>query len=284
VAFRLGSGAASLCTDHYPLTGLLLHHLPEYDAAGRSIEIARYRLDRGPGVLLTVADSPAARSGLIAGDVLLAVNGTPFADPRAIAREKNRKVWRPQVEATELQLEAALRRGPALLHILRAGQELDVSLGSLSGCPIRVRLARSQQLNAFSDGRYVTFTTAMLDFLKSDDELAILIGHELAHNVLGHKARLEQEGVPTGLLSGIGANAGKVWATEAEADRLGLRLAWAAGYDISAAADLWRRYYAARDVPLQIWRTHPSLGAREKLLDEVIAELARTPRPAPTGG
>jgi len=279
VAYRLGLEAASLCADHYPLTGLLLHHLPEYDAAGRAIEIERYGLDRGPGVLLTVAGSPAARSGLLAGDVLLAVDGAPFADPRAMVREKDRKVWRRQVEASETQLETALAQGPARLRVLRGGREIDVTLASVPGCPIRVRLARSDQFNAFSDGRYVTFTTAMLDFLRSDDELAILLGHELAHNLLGHKERLEQEHVPQGLLRGVGANADKVWQTEAEADRLGLRLAWAAGYDIRAAADLWHRYYAAHDVPLQIFRTHPSLHARQAILEATVAELERTPRP-----
>ena len=100
VAYRLGVSGASLCAGFYPVTGLLLHHLPEYDGAGRQFQIERYRLDRGPGVLATVAGSPAARSGLAAGDVLLSVNGVDFADPRAMAAEKDRDIWRKRVEAS----------------------------------------------------------------------------------------------------------------------------------------------------------------------------------------
>ncbi len=55
---------------------------------------ATYGLDRGPGVLTVLAGSPAAFAGLVAGDVLLAVNGTPFLSPVAIAAEPKRRKWR----------------------------------------------------------------------------------------------------------------------------------------------------------------------------------------------
>src|SRR5439155_26586620 len=82
VAYRLALAGKAQCPESYPLTGLLLHHLSEYDGQGRATEIANHFLDRGPGVLATVPDSPAAQAGLLAGDVLLDVNGQPFPDPR----------------------------------------------------------------------------------------------------------------------------------------------------------------------------------------------------------
>ena len=63
--------------------------------------------------------------------------------------------------------------------------------------------------------------------------------------------------------------------TEEEADQLGIKLVWAAGYDVSAAIPFWRRLYATYDplpVP-KLFRTHPSLGARERMINETIAEL-----------
>jgi hypothetical protein len=280
VAYRLGLAGALFCSDRYPLTGLLLHHLPEYDEVGRRAQIALHALDRGPGVLATVADSPAARSGLVAGDVLLAVNGESFADPRAMAAEKDAKKWRRMIEASEAQLEAQLRRGPVRLRVLRAGQEQEVTLTAVSGCPVRVRLARSSQFNAFANGTYVIPTTRLLDFVQNDDELAIILGHELSHNILGHKRRLEDQGVSGGILRGLGKGASQIRATEEEADRLGLKLAWAAGYDITAAIPFWRRFYAAQGIQLQLFRTHPGLKARERLVEETVAELRRQP-PAP---
>lgn len=273
VAYRLATGAAGQCSQAYPATGMLLHHLPEYDEAGRRIEIARYRLDRGPGVLTVLAGSPAARAGLVAGDVLLSVNGIPFPDPVAMAAERDRKTWRARVHATEAQLEAALREGPVRLIVLREGSEHEVTLGSTAGCPLRIRLARDDQLNAFAKDGYVILTTRMLEFVRNDDELAVVIAHELAHELLGHEDRLEALKVPKGLLRGFGKNAARVKATEIEADRLGLKLSWAAGYDPAAASGFWDRFYRAVPSGLPIFRTHPGLSARKRLVSEVVAEL-----------
>jgi predicted Zn-dependent protease len=147
-----------------------------------------------------------------------------------------------------------------------------MTLTSVAGCPARVRLARSSQNNAFAARGYVILTTAALDFTANDDELAVIIGHELAHVALRHTERLDAQRVPRGLLRGFGKNAERVRATEEEADRLGLRLAWAAGYDPAAAVPFWRRYYAKFESP-QLFRTHPGLRARERLIADTIALL-----------
>jgi peptidase M48-like protein/PDZ domain-containing protein len=272
VGYRLAVQGAAYCPEPFPLTGLLLHHLPEYDEQGRVLEIARHGLDRGPGVLATVADSPAARAGILAGDVLLGVNGTGFPDPRLMVTDRRSKDWRAPVEATEAQLESALRRGPAELRIWRAGQVLDLQLQPLQGCPARVRLARSNQANAFATGTYVVVTTRILDALRSDDELAIIIGHELAHNILHHKQRLEGE---QGASGSSDSKPLRTRASEEEADRLGLRLAAAAGYDLNAAIPMWRRLYAQFGGGLPVFRGHPGLNARERIIEEVIAQLEK---------
>ena len=274
IGYRIGLSGARYCPDPYPLTGLLLHHLAEYGAADRPAAAELYGLDRGPGVLAVIENSPAARAGLVAGDVLIAVNGRPFPSPVAIARDRDNEEARPAIEATEAQLEAELRKGPAGLTLLRGSREISVRLEPVAGCPARVRLARSRQVNAFANRGYAIMTTALLDFLRDDDELAIVLGHEIAHTIYKHPAELEAQGVPSeGLLRGFGKNASRVRATEEEADRLGIKLAWAAGYDISAAIPYWRRYYSQYATLPQIFRTHPSLGARERLIREVIASL-----------
>ena len=271
IAFRIASAAAPLCPATFPLTGILYHHLDEYEPADRQSMIAQFGLDRGLGVLSVIEDSPAAAAGLVAGDVILSLNGRPLErDPALVPPRTTTR--RAALESAEAQIEQALTRGAARIGVIRNGRHFELSLGSRLGCPGRIRLARSQQTNAFANGRYVTLTTAVLAFTQSDDELAIIIAHEMAHNILNHPDRLDSEGVPKGLLRGIGRKAQKVWATEAEADRLGIRLASAAGYDVAAAIPFWRRFYAKFDGP-QIFRTHPSLGARERIITETIAEL-----------
>jgi hypothetical protein len=282
-AYRIALAGRTLCSQAFPLTGLLFHHLAEYEPADRSTLVERYRLDRGPGILTVLGGSPAARAGLIAGDVLLAVNGLPFPSEAEIASEPDREKWRKRVEASEGLLEQELTKGPAELRLLREGREIGLRLDSVPGCPGRVRLARSRQVNAFATGRTVVMTTGMLGFLRSEDELAVVLGHEMSHNILRHPTLLDEQGVPKrGIGRALGKNGKRVWRTEEEADRFGIRLMAAAGYNVEAAIPFWRRYLGRYDWMPQLFRTHPSLGARERITREEIAALAGPPpRPRP---
>ena len=269
VAWRLATAGGPLCREPFPLAGLLLHHLAEYEPADRREMIARHGLDRGPGILTVLEGTPAAVAGLRAGDVLLAVNGTSFRPGAEAAAEPKRKKWRRLTDVEEARLESALRTGPAELRVLRDGRELTLRLGSVPGCFGRVRLARSSQVNAYATDDSVILTTAMLDFLASEDELAVVLGHELAHTILGHHAAHGEEG----LLEGLGIKPSAKWKREEAADRLGLRLVAAAGYDLDAAIPFWRRYLSKYDWFPQIFRSHPSLGARERIAAEEIAAI-----------
>ena len=275
IAYRLALAGAPLCPEPAPLTGLLLHHLGEYDAEGRRLVLAAWPLTRGPGVLAVVEGSPAAASGLAAGDVIAAVNGAAVPSTEAILAIRDAKARRAAIEATEALIEERLRRGPVRLSVLRDGAALDLRLDSRPACPARVRLARSRQPNAFANGRYAIVTTQLLGFTRGDDELAIVVAHELAHNILDHKARLESQKVPRGLLRRFGKNARRIRTTEEEADRLAVRLLAAAGYDTAAIIPFWRRFYARYDSP-QLFRTHPGLKAREALIVEELARLTRS--------
>ena len=271
VAYRLALAGSALCADRYPLTGMLFHHLAEYEPGDRPLVVARYGLDRGPGVLTVLAGTPAARAGLVAGDVLLAVNGRPLPTGASVAAVAKREKWRSLADEAEAELEAALRRGPADLKVLREGREIPLRLGSVPACLGRVRLARSTQVNAFATGRTVVMTLAMLRFLRSDDELAVVLGHELAHNIFGHPATRDEEGI----LRGLGIKASAAWKREEVADRFGLRLMDAAGYDLDSAIPFWRRYLGKYDWFPQLFRSHPSLGARERIAAEEIAKIRR---------
>jgi predicted Zn-dependent protease len=111
-------------------------------------------------------------------------------------------------------------------------------------------------------------TTAMLAFVANDDELAVVLGHEMSHSILHHPVMSEGEGI----LAGFGIGAGAIWQREAQADRFGLRLMAAAGYDLDAVIPFWRRYLMKYDGP-QLFRSHPSLEARTKMAAEEIAAI-----------
>ena len=279
VVHRLATRGAAHCSASHPLTGMALHHLDEYEARDQAEAVRQYGLDKGPGVLAVVADGPAAEAGVRAGDVLLAVNGISLPKMRAATK---RPKPRQLADAADAVIEAQGRTGGLQLDLLRDGARHQALLKPVQGCAARGRLARSNQPNAFADGRYAIMTTKMLDFVASDDELAVVMAHELAHNFLGHPQRLDAQKVPHGILRGFGKNAGRVRVTEEEADRLSLKLLWAAGYDVWAAIPFWRRLYARYDpIPIpKFMRTHPSLGARERMIRQTIEELGGRPAPA----
>src|SRR3546814_17247433 len=63
----------------------------------------------------------------------------------------------------------------------------------------------------------------LVDFSPDDAELAAAIAHELAHNILRHRARLDAAGVDRGLAKQFGRNARMFKQTEIEADRPSVR-------------------------------------------------------------
>ena len=177
-----------------------------------------------------------------------------------------------------------------------------------------VNLIGSNQINAFCmPGGKIVFYTGILKTLQlSDDEVAIVMGHEITHALREH-AR-EQMGKSTAtavgariggaLLSGwLGidpritdsvARAGANLLTlqfgredETEADLVVMELAARAGFDPRAGVSLWQKMGAAnKNAPPQWLSTHPSDGNRiatmEANLPKVIPLYERAVRQKPS--
>ena len=145
-----------------------------------------------------------------------------------------------------------------------------------------VNLIGSKQINAFCmPGGKIAFYTGILDQLQlTEDETAMIMGHEMAHALREHaRERLARRRAPTshcGLASqllGLG-DLGNMAASlggqllslqfsrsdESEADLVGLELAARAGYDPSAAVRLWQKMGNAtggKQGGLAFLSTHP---------------------------
>ena len=106
-------------------------------------------------------------------------------------------------------------------------------------------------INAFADdsGRVAVFM-GMINFFQSEDELAAVCGHELAHLSAKHIDRSVGSNILGAVVAEVvggtlGNVAGAMVANkssrkhEREADRLGLLYAWNAGYNPYVSVDLW---------------------------------------------
>ncbi len=157
-----------------------------------------------------------------------------------------------------------------------------------------VNLIGSKNINAFCmPGGKIAFFSGILDQLKlTDDEVAMVMGHEIAHALREHArermaksmatdvgASLLGELIGGGKYTGMFRMGGNLLSLkfsrsdETEADLVGLDLAARAGYDPSAGITLWQKMgSASKGQPLEFLSTHPS---GEHRIDEMKEQLPK---------
>ena len=139
----------------------------------------------------------------------------------------------------------------------------------------------ADQVGAWTDGEAVWITRGMMRFLKNDDELALVLAHEMAHAYQGHIAHLHAKQVLQTAVAALaemfapGSGRAAVFLIdvaakkfdrdqEREADLYSLVWAHKAGFDVTVVMDLWRRM--AIEIPESVesgfLSSHPSSAER----------------------
>jgi Zn-dependent protease with chaperone function len=140
----------------------------------------------------------------------------------------------------------------------------------------------------------------LLSDVRSDDELAVVLGHELAHYTHEHQRKAQKQNVwiklaEFGAVAAIGriddpvryeaAKWGAIYALnawsngydrshESQADRVGLRYAFEGGFDVTAGPGVWQRKAAEGDpdrFTAFFFATHPRSETRMEALQREIA-------------
>ena len=235
-----------------------------------------------PTILYVIPGSPAELAGMQSGDRITHMNGT------------NLGVGEDAMEAFTEALQEH-RGGKTIdLKILRDRSAREFAISPKRACNYAVILGNpsgtsSDMINAFADGEAVYITQGMMRFIKSDDELALVVGHELAHNSRGHiDDQLNNAllggilgaviGVAVGVdLSDAGARLGGAAFSqefETEADYVGIYYAARAGYDVRSAAPIWRRMAIEHPEGIGLLGgTHPSTAKRFLFIDKAVEEF-----------
>jgi hypothetical protein len=282
VSFPILTGAVALCGEEIrPAVGLYFANLSFFQEDYREAAASLYGLGASPQIIHVSSGSPAERGGLQAGDVMIAIGGTAVPEgDKAIA-------------AITATWEKAVRPGkPTVFTVLRGGSEVQMEVTSLKACDYPVLAVTSSAVNAFADGEKIGITRGMLRFARDDQELSLVISHELAHNIMKHISAQKQNalfgsildilastviGVSTGGIFGNVAAQAYSKAFEAEADYVGLYIMTTAGLEINDAPYFWRRMAAEHpgNIKANHASTHPATPERFVALEKTIEEIER---------
>lgn len=277
VDFAVRAANVDLCREKAPGVGFLTMNLdsapPEYRAAYGNL----YGITRQITLISVFEGGPADRAGLAAGDRIVSIDGKTVGAGSA----GRSRVAELIAESKGRPLEMTVRRG---------GDPVTVELSPRMLCNYPTFLHNDDSVNAFADGSRIIVTSGMMRFAESDDELAFVIGHELAHNTMGHIAaktgNMILGGIVGAILTGLsGVNVidpmmqvGVLAFSqefEAEADYVGVYYAAKAGYDTRKAAYFWRRMAAAHPSAIGLQgTTHPSSAKRFLAVEAASREIA----------
>lgn len=216
---------------------------------------------------------------VIAFSIFIAACATPRTRPPAVDSSVSSQERQKQEElAAQEEIRMEARLGSVEIGLKRENKELT---------PYGVALKKDSSIGAFANGKMVVVTSGMVRFCQTNDELALVVGHEMAHNAMNHMGAkranaaggmivdilLSALGVPThGAFSDLASNAYSP-SFEMEADYVGLYYAARAGFDISNAANFWRRMAISDPRAMNGGLTHPSSADRFVALEAATAEI-----------
>ncbi|MEO6353858.1 MAG: M48 family metalloprotease [Burkholderiaceae bacterium] len=282
---RLYRVAAPLLTQNAPLCKANARNLLGFSAKNKYsfpkefVEDAQkaYGLDEQLQVIQVLTDSGAERAGIKRGDRLISANAKPFPIG-------------PNAERQAATILGPLVRNSSRikLTVARNDKNIPLSIPLTRACAFAVELGNTDNVNAYGDGQRVLITRGMLDFVQSDEELALVLAREFAHNALAHASKQRMNATIGGIIDNLirynpdldtitGMAGVKPYPQnfDAAADSLSLYMLARAGYRIDNAAAFWQRL--ERKYPATVLNgytaIHPATAYRLATINNTVAEI-----------
>lgn len=251
--WNLARANAQFCRKTQLAIGLQLTDVASFadpDAVRAALEL------KGDFAIQTVArGSPAHSAGLQPGQAIAKLG---IEDPSRWPRGK-RLDWERLKRAHD-HIDTRLREEGEVRLTLGSGE--TVALKPVAICATRFELVPNNE-QALANGQKVQIGAQIAAFSYPEAELAALIAHELAHNVLGHPEWLDAgQRKPT-----------RIRKTEREADRLMPWLLANAGYDPHAAIRFITRWKPSRSTVFGWMHTHDRWENRARWMTGELAHV-----------
>ena len=284
IAFRIRAANRDACNNRASAEiGLEAGTIESLPREYRSFAHEALSLSWTQATVLSVAEtSPAAIAGIKPGDHVLTFNNE--AVPRSGTRG-----WIAQFVRNNGER-------PVRVLVRRDGVDNIRMVSPVLVCATPVQLTADPVPNAFTTGDKIVIHSSLLRMARTDAQLALVVGHELAHVTLGHldKQRANEFlGQASGIIIDRVLLAATVWTGglftrelgragrlafsvdfEREADYVGAYYAARAGYDLVGAEEFWRTYSLEIPDSIRAGKTHPVTPVRFVQLQKVVAEIA----------
>lgn len=282
VSFRLLRAAApDFCRRRTVLSvGMQVSTAYDFDREFQDAAREALAIDETATVVSVVSGGPADVAGIQAGDEIVAINGNPLVEGTN-ASAIYRNLLRSEMRASQA-LQLSVRRDSA---------QAEFTVQPLTICDYPVAMLVSDNLNAYADGESIYVTRRMLRFAEQDEELSLVIAHEIAHNAMDHVAKIQQNSTLGSLVDlavqsqGFDTNGffGRLTAGvysqdfEAEADYVGMYILARAGVNLDGAAYFWRRMAIENpgNIDSSHSSSHPATAERFLALENTILEVAK---------
>ena len=247
-----------------------------------------YKLSNKLKISRIVKNSPAYRSGLRVGDILLVING------KTIEQGKNAR------DDFQNMMDDILKdnfQGSLNITIERKGKTRNIQFKPKLACDYPVIYNKDGTVNAFANqDDKIYINEGLMRFLSDDDELAFIISHELAHANMRHIAKSAVNNLlikltydasdgkmgnidynnNTPLDDVLVSNVYNVFSRdfEEEADYVGLYYQARAGYNYNNAYKAWRKMSTQNPNSIYIKTSHPTSPSRYIALKETAKEIS----------
>ncbi len=236
---------AALCPGTRRDPGFTLHRLEDYPPRLQPMAEAFLGVKAGGLFIRSVRpNSSAAKARVTAGDQIIQVNENPIS-PDPLMQSYNRAVLKNGFDSVLSKVEIRTSEG----------QDYIARIRPETACDIPAKVIFSTDVNGHTDGREVLITSALMQSVPDDTNLALIIAHEMGHVIADH------------------ADQDPSQALELEADRMALVLMARAGYDIDAAVAYWKDAAHPHEGGNKAESSHPTTRARYENFQNELARI-----------
>jgi beta-barrel assembly-enhancing protease len=281
IAYRLAHANREFCADKQKNYGWVLHDIAQYK--DQKTVKAVFGFSTPIQISGIIPGGPASAAGLSADDGIVSVfsqtaksePGTPVKKGSSYARLGEFK------SSLQAVADSAPDGGAVMVTYTNGGGPNElITIRPTTVCSYDIQIDTANGLSADADGKIISVTLGMVQYVLDDAQLAAVVAHEMAHNLLRHREKLDQQKVKRGIGRMFGKSKQRILASEIEADQLSVWLMINAGYDPRAAIDFWARYGPQHNDLILSDGTHLSWEKRISLLQKEIDTIAATPKPA----